>query len=180
MAKKLDQLIVIDVESSCWEGSTPKGQISDIIDIGICIIDIDSGQRLEKVSILVKPEHSSLSEFCSKFTHLTQEQVNKGISFKEACSLLKIKYLTKKRTWASYGDYDRLQFDKQCKLYNVEYPFSSTHINIKNLFAIKKKLHQEVGMLKALEILNLPHEGLHHKAIDDAWNIGNILLEILW
>lgn len=180
LAKKLDQIIVIDVEATCWEGSPPKGEEAEIIEIGICPIDVVKGRKLEKKCIIIKPELSSLSEFCARLTHLTQEQLNKGISFKEACSLLEKKYLTKKRTWASYGDFDRNQFHRQCKLFKVDYPFGPSHINIKNLFAFNKKLSQEVGMMKALEILNLPHEGLHHRAIDDAWNIGNILLKILW
>ncbi len=92
MAKKLDQIIVVDIESTCWKDAPPAGEESEIIEIGICPIDISSGQRLEKESILVKPEHSKVSEFCTKLTTLTQAQVNQGITFQQACSILKKKY----------------------------------------------------------------------------------------
>ena len=29
LAKKLDQIIVIDVESTCWQGPPPRGQESE-------------------------------------------------------------------------------------------------------------------------------------------------------
>ncbi|MHA1301312.1 MAG: exonuclease domain-containing protein [Candidatus Helarchaeota archaeon] len=180
MAKKLDQIIVIDVEATCWEGSIPLGQESEIIQIGICPIDIMSEKKLEKISILIKPERSEMSEFCKKLTGLTPEQLEKGVTFKKACEILKNKYLTKKRTWASWGDYDRRQFEKQCKSRDIKYPFGVSHINIKNLFALMKKLPNEVGLAKALEILDLSMEGMHHRADDDAWNIATILAKLLF
>ena len=63
MAKRLDQILVIDVESTCWEGDPPAGQESDIIEIGLCTLDVTSGDRLESISILVKLS-SRLSRSC--------------------------------------------------------------------------------------------------------------------
>jgi inhibitor of KinA sporulation pathway (predicted exonuclease) len=179
VAKKLDQIIVVDIESTCWKDAPPAGEESEIIEIGICPIDISSGQRLEKESILVKPEHSKVSEFCTKLTTLTQAQVNQGITFQQACSILKKKYLSKERVWASYGDYDRRQFERQCQSFKISYPFGTKHLNVKSLFAIIHALPQEVGMEQALELLNLPLEGTHHRGGDDAWNIAAILSELL-
>ena len=179
MAKKLDKIIVVDVESTCWQDSKPAGQESDIIEIGICTLDVALGQRLEKESILVKPERSSVSEFCTQLTTLTQAQVEQGIAFEAACLILKKKYLSKERIWASYGDYDRRQFERQCQSLQVSYPFDTRHINVKSLFAIIHALPQEVGMDKALELLNLPLEGTHHRGGDDAWNIAAILSRLL-
>lgn len=179
MAKKLDQIIVIDIEATCWEGAITPRQESEIIEIGVCTVDIASRRRLEKESILVKPEHSTVSNFCTQLTTLTQEQVEQGITFSEACSILKKKYRVQERIWASYGDYDRLQFERQCQSRNISYPFGSRHINVKSLLAIIHPLESEVGMSQALTLLNLPLEGTHHRGGDDAWNIAAILSELL-
>ncbi|MCL1469670.1 3'-5' exonuclease [Argonema antarcticum] len=179
MAKKLDQIIVIDIEATCWSGSPRPGQENEIIEIGICTLDISSGERLEKESILVKPERSTVSEFCTQLTTLTQAQVDTGITFLEACAILKDKYLSHQRVWASYGEYDRQQFEKQCQSFNVTYPFGTRHINIKTLVAIFHALPKEVGMSGALELMNLPLEGTHHRGVDDAWNIAGILSELV-
>ena len=31
MARKLDQILVVDVEATCWEGDPPPGHISEIL-----------------------------------------------------------------------------------------------------------------------------------------------------
>ena len=179
MSNKLDTIVVIDIEATCWKGKPPPGQENEIIEIGICPLDIASGQPLEKESILVKPERSQVSEFCTNLTTLTQERVDQGISFSEACLLLEKKYNTHQKTWASYGDYDRKQFEKQCQSHGIRYPFGKRHINVKELFARRNALPKKVGMAAALNFLNLPLEGTHHRGDDDAWNIARILSLLL-
>ncbi len=180
MARKLDKLLIIDVESTCWKDQAPKNEQSEIIEIGICMIDLPIKERMEKRSILVKPKQSKVSPFCTQLTTLRQEDVDHGIDFQEACAVLKKEYLSKERTWASYGDYDRRQFERQCKDRNIGYPFGPSHINVKNLFAIKHSLPYEPGMAEALKLLKLPLEGTHHRGGDDAWNIASILLKLLF
>jgi inhibitor of KinA sporulation pathway (predicted exonuclease) len=179
MAKKLDQILIIDVESTCWGGSPPPGQESEIIEIGVCLLDVGSRERVSRESILVKPQYSTVSPFCTQLTTLTQAQVDAGIPFKEACALLKSKYLSKERTWASYGNYDRRQFERKCQNSQIGYPFGPTHLNVKNLFALTHGLPHEIGMAEALAVLDLPLTGTHHRGGDDAWNIAQILAILL-
>jgi inhibitor of KinA sporulation pathway (predicted exonuclease) len=180
VARKLDQILVIDVEATCWPGAPPDGQESEIIEIGICPVDVATGDRLEKDSILIKPTHSRVSEFCTQLTSLTQKQVDKnGISFARACALLERDYGSKKRVWASYGDYDRNLFQRQCDARDVHYPFSAGHINVKSLFGIMHALPYEVGMARAMAMCALEIEGLHHRGDDDAWNIALLLSHLI-
>ncbi len=180
MAAKLDQVIVIDVEATCWEGVPPEDQNNEIIEIGVCTLDVGTGSRLVRQSILVRPEHSEVSPFCTELTTLTQEQVNNGVSFERACAILRRRYISRERVWASYGDYDRRQFEKQCLAQNIDYPFGPSHINVKNLFALIYRLPREVGLLKALQTLELPADGTHHRGVDDAWNTALILSRLLF
>jgi inhibitor of KinA sporulation pathway (predicted exonuclease) len=175
----LDLLLVIDIEATCWEGEVPSGQENEIIEIGICTLDVATGERREKRSLLVRPERSQVSPFCTKLTTLTQEQVDQGISFAEACMILQSDYLSRERVWASYGDYDRAQFERQCRARQIAYPFGSRHINIKTLFAVCQGLSREVGMSQALNIAGIPLEGTHHRGNDDAWNIAAIMSRFL-
>jgi inhibitor of KinA sporulation pathway (predicted exonuclease) len=179
MARRLDHVVVVDVESTCWEGSPPPGQTSEIIEVGVCTFDVASATPLERESILVRPERSKVSEFCTALTTLTQEQVDAGVSFAEACSILKRDHLTRERPWASWGDYDRRQFERQCDATGVPFPFGPTHLNLKTLFAVAHALHREVGMEAALQRLGMPLEGAHHRGADDAWNIARLLATLL-
>lgn len=175
---------IIDLESTCWEGDPPPNQKQEIIEIGICVLDVKKEERVEKRSVLVQPEFSTISPFCTKLTTLTQDQVDKGLSFKEAIKILKNEYDSFNRTWSSYGDFDRKMFERQVKYYPRTperlYPFGPRHINIKNTFAVKNKLEREVGLDKALQLLGLPLEGTHHRGDDDAWNIGMVFIKTLW
>ncbi len=179
LAHKLDLIVVIDIEATCWEKARPKGQENEIIEVGVCTLDVQTGERLHKESILVRPERSKVSPFCTKLTTLTQEQVAKGISFTKACRRLKEKYATKQRVWASYGDYDRTIFAKQCARRKISYPFGETHINIKNMLAVMMGLKREISLAEAMIKLGLKFEGTHHRGHDDAWNAAMILAELM-
>ena len=180
MAQKLDKILIIDIEATCWEGANPAGMENDIIEIGVCLLDIQTGEITENKGILVKPERSVVSPFCTELTTITQGLLDKeGISFKEACAILRKEYLSQSRAWASFGAYDLKQFQRQCTATDIGYPFGPSHINVKTLFALKKKLVHEQGMAGALAILEIPLEGTHHRGVDDAKNIAKILLWIL-
>lgn len=175
MAKKLDHLLVIDLEATCWDGPPPAGEVSEVIEIGVCPLELSTGRRLAKRSLLIKPTRSRISEFCTRLTALTPEQVAGGITFTEACEVLRREYQSRDRVWASFGDYDRTMFQKQCEATGVPYPFGPRHLNVKTLFAIASGLPHEVGMGEALSLLGVPLEGIHHRGDDDAWNIAGIL-----
>ncbi len=179
MAKKLDQIIVVDLEATCWEGDPPPGQEQEIIEIGVCVLDIASGGRSGKRSLLVRPERSAISPFCTRLTTLTQEQVEQGLSFAEAIETLRREYRPAERTWASYGDYDRIALQRQCEQRGVIYPFGRTHLNVKNLLAISFNLPREVGLDRATAMCGLNLEGTHHRGDDDAWNIAAVLAVLL-
>jgi inhibitor of KinA sporulation pathway (predicted exonuclease) len=180
VTRKLDQILVVDIEATCWSGTPPDGQESEIIEIGVCTLDVASGEPIGKRSILVKPERSRVSEFCTELTGLTQKQVaSLGIPFDKACAVLEREFASKKRVWASYGDYDRNLFQRQCQMREVRYPFNDGHINVKNMFALIHCLPYEVGMVRALEILDVALEGTHHRGDDDAWNVAKILSKTL-
>ena len=179
MAKRLDQIVVVDVEATCWEGEPPAGQASEIIEIGLCLVDVASCERVARWGTFVRPERSDVSPFCTRLTTITPEQARGGLPFADACAQLRREFRTKDRAWASFGDYDRAQFERQCRAAEVPYPFGPSHLNVKTLLALTLGLEREVGMDRALALLDLPLEGTHHRADADAWNIGAILAALL-
>ena len=179
MAKNLDKIIVVDVESTCWNGKIPEGQVSEIIEIGLCLLDVQTLEISENRGIMVKPERSEVSDFCTELTTITPEMLKDGFSFAEACKILRKEYDSRNRVWASFGAYDLNQFKRQCKLFEVPYPFGPSHINVKVLFPLKQKLTRQTGMDGALKMLNIPLEGTHHRGVDDAKNIAKVLARLL-
>ncbi len=179
MAKKLDEILVIDVESTCWDGPPPPGEESEIIEVGLCVIDLMTLERIDKQSLLIRPQRSRLSPFCTELTTITEADLERGGSLAEACRILRKDYDAKNRPWASWGDYDRRQFEKVCRASEVGYPFGPTHLNIKNLFAMAAGASHELGLDAAFSRLGWQMEGTHHRGVDDAWNIARILCHLL-
>jgi inhibitor of KinA sporulation pathway (predicted exonuclease) len=169
-------LNVVDVEATCWEGDPPPGEVSEIIEIGLTVLDLARGERLAKHRLLVRPERSRVSAFCTGLTGLTQREVDGGVSFAEACRWLAKDHAAGVRPWASWGDYDRHQFTRQCAATGVDYPFGSRHTNAKAAFTEARGLRRRPGMAQALELAGLPLEGRHHCGADDAWNIAALVL----
>lgn len=177
--RKLDKIIVIDLEATCWEGDPPAGDSTEIIEIGLCVLDVATGHREPARAILVKPQHSTLSPYCQKLTTITPEMLENAPNLVEACAILREEYLSETRTWASYGDYDRIMLRAQCEAWGIPYPFGRSHINVKNLLALQNNLNREVNLQEATAMLGLPFEGTIHRGMDDAWNIAAVLDRIL-
>jgi inhibitor of KinA sporulation pathway (predicted exonuclease) len=173
---------VVDIEATCVDTEHgevfPVGEESEIIEIGIAELDIDKGEVTRTWDYIIKPKHSKVSKFCTDLTTLTQEVVDKRVPFEHAIKEM-IKTGTKSRVWASFGEYDKKMFKKQCEARGVEYPFHEQHLNVKTLFCFKNKIHKGVGTHKAVEHLGLTFEGTPHRGIDDAKMIAKILASVL-
>ncbi|QDU95650.1 3'-5' exonuclease [Lignipirellula cremea] len=179
MAKLLDQVLVIDVESTCWNRPPPPNQISEIIEIGLCTVDMATLRRREKRCILVSPARSHVSQFCTSLTGITPDLVEHADDLATAVDLLMNKYKSRERLFASWGDYDRGQFERNCRDYMLPYPFGPTHLNVKTLFSLALGLPEELEIDAACDRVGLPMEGDHHRGVDDAWNIANLFLLLL-
>ena len=179
MAKLLDKILVVDVESTCWEGYPPSGQVSEIIEIGICTIDVATLTPDEKRGIFVRPVQSQVSEFCTRLTTITSEQLQGAEPLQAALRVLRHDFRSHERLWASWGDYDRRQFERNCSARGLGYPFGIGHLNVKTLFAAGAGLSREVGMDEACHQVGIEMEGVHHRGVDDAWNIAKVLCLLL-
>lgn len=173
--KDLSKILFVDVEATCWNAQPPGGEQNEIIEIGCSLFDLTQRKIIKQQGILVKPQFSQVSPFCTELTTLTQELLDKeGVLYQEALEILDAEFSPKLVTWASWGDYDRKQFEKNGALYGTKYPFGSTHLNVKNLFALKHRLPKEMAMTEALEHIKMKLVGTHHRGIDDSGNIARL------
>jgi inhibitor of KinA sporulation pathway (predicted exonuclease) len=166
------------VEATCWEGEAPPGQVGEIVEVGLAVVDLGRGERVGRHRILVRPARSRVSAFCTELTGLTQREVDGGVTFAQACRALAAEHDAGARPWASWGDYDRKQFTRQCQAAGVPYPFGHRHINAKAVFTEAFGLRRRPGMAHALRVAGLPLEGRHHRGEDDAWNIATLVLRL--
>jgi inhibitor of KinA sporulation pathway (predicted exonuclease) len=196
MSKKIkfDNIVVVDLEMSC-DGCVScmknvcncSGEIKnytenverEIIEIGLCLLNVKSLRRHSRRSIIVKPTTAKITEYCTKLTGITQKEVDEGNSLEDACFVLKKEYSTKKRVWASWGNWDRQQMDLECDLLDIENPMNPRHINIKAQLPILLNLDKELSLSDAVEFLKLEFEGAPHRGSWDAWMEAQILAMII-
>lgn len=179
---KLTELVnVIDVESTCWEPpeSRPKTEFSEIIEIGIAVVNTKDLVVLENATLCINPQYSKVSDFCTKLTSLSQKDLEGHLGFKETLEDFVKRFNPADRAFISWGDYDRIMFEKNCVQYNCEYPFGRRHLNFRHLFSLLHGLDKELEIPKALSLLNKPFKGTLHRGIDDSVNIAELLIETL-
>lgn len=173
-------LMVIDVEATCWETiEEQKSQPNEVIEIGYSFIN--EGIVSQGKSIIIKPEFSSLSQFCTKLTGITQEILDSGVNYK-----IGYKNLSKLITspWASWGYYDYSILNGMCSLYKISNFIPSSHINIRKMFAeiVMKSDNPKTAPSNpkdAMSIIKMKWEGANHRGDSDAYNIARIYVELL-
>jgi inhibitor of KinA sporulation pathway (predicted exonuclease) len=179
MVIRKDQILVVDLEATCWEGyKAPIGQMNEIIEIGICLLNVTDLSISAKRSLLVTPLESEISPFCTTLTSITPQMVaQEGQPFEVACAILEQDYDSRNILWTSWGAYDHEMFRTQCKRRKQRYPFSKKHANLKRVFAEAKG--ERMGTERALEALAMSFEGTRHRADDDAYNAARILARLI-
>ncbi len=123
--KTTDNILIIDLEATCWNDRPPRGQESEIIEIGVCIMNAKTGKISQNEGILVKPQFSKVSPFCTELTSITQQMLdNEGVLLEDALDILRAEYDSEDLTWASYGNYDLNMLQNQARRFNLDYPLS--------------------------------------------------------
>lgn len=175
MSPHLDRILVIDLEATCdepkpaWDG--------EITEIGVAVLDCDTLTVIEQHQTFVVPTSTPVTAFCTRLTTITPEMLtvqNGARPFPEAINWIK-KLGAKNNVWASWGDYDRKQFERQCRNEKIAYPFGPGHINVKTLFALATGMKRGIGAKEATEYCGLEWQGTHHRGLADAINIANVL-----
>lgn len=87
--------ILIDLEATCWDKNTDEGRRktnrneNEIIEIGAVLIS-DKFTMVATIDQFVRPTlNPKLSDFCTKLTTITQEEVDAAPTFSEAWTRFK-------------------------------------------------------------------------------------------
>lgn len=173
--------MVIDLETTCWETPQEQGtQTTDITEIGVAIVDLRTRTLETSHQIYVLPTRSIVSAFCTALTGITQQLLNeKGIPFPVAWDRLE-EFVREHNTgtWASWGDFDRLELQRACAWYKEDWILPRTHFNIKQLEATARGRDRGVGQKRAAVAAGLEWEGRNHCGRDDAVMAARVLLDV--
>jgi len=175
------QYVIFDLEATCWEEKNDRPK--EIIEIGAVKLN-ENLEVIDRFSEFAKPTiNPELTEFCKNLTTIKQEDVNNAKTFNIAIKDFEnwIFSSSEDVKMISWGYYDKKQILEEATLKNysggILKLLEERHISLKHEFARMRK-ERTCGMARALEKLNIPLEGMHHRGIDDAKNIAKIFTAV--
>jgi inhibitor of KinA sporulation pathway (predicted exonuclease) len=171
--------VIADLEATCWEKGTKPARM-EIIEIGAVMLPSAAGEVVDAFAETVRPVREPvLSDFCLQLTGIRQSDVDRADTFLGVFPRFVEWIGPEAYTLCSWGAYDLRQFRVDCKRHGIPLPEGfEQHLNLKQAFADLESI-KPCGMKGALRRLEIPLEGRHHRAIDDARNIAKIARIVL-
>ena len=179
-------LCVCDLEATCDEASGFKNYEHEIIEMPVVVIDLNNGgEVVAEFHSYVRPTlNSTLTEFCTKLTGITQEQVDAAPTLAEVLVQFEQWRLEHNLTYtddvknfafAADGPWDLRYFlHGECTRKGIsKAAYFDKWCNIKALFADFYHV-RACKIHKMLQRQGMKFEGRLHSGIDDTRNIARI------
>jgi inhibitor of KinA sporulation pathway (predicted exonuclease) len=181
-------ICVLDFEANCNE----KGEkhMNEIIEFPSVLykwnLMTNEFKEISRYQDYVKPiKNVIITDYCTNLTGITQEQVDKGIPFRESfqghydwikqhVKLVLVDYST---TLVTCGNWDLMtMLPKDCKRYGIIYypDIYKKFINIKISYQKTLNTPKQYGLANMISIIKMKMEGRHHSGIADCHNTGRI------
>jgi inhibitor of KinA sporulation pathway (predicted exonuclease) len=169
--------LLIDVEATCSnDDSIPRHEM-EIIELGAVMVEASSLDVIETFQSFVRPQrHPRLTPWCRELTTIRQIEVDTAQPFPQVLGSFS-RWLRgyHQALFCSWGEYDRIQLQRDCRWHRVAYPLGERHRNLKTAFASRQKLDRPIGLTAALRHTRQPFQGTLHRALDDALNMARLL-----
>jgi len=170
--------LFIDFEMSMPPYSNYETFVSEIIQVGYVLTD-QFGEIKDQFSSYIKPSiFPEISLRTIKFLHITQENIETGITFKEFYNILNDIYRKYNPTVYVWGKNDQLELNKALKTLKLR-NFTKTmrFIDLLNLHKIYYGLKNDIGLFNAYNLYSDKDlSNQKHDAFEDAV----VTKEIFW
>ncbi|MEK0312897.1 3'-5' exonuclease [Cohnella sp. 56] len=172
--------IVYDLEMTVRR---KKGQIAEIIEIGAAKVGLVEGVPgiVDTFQAFVKPTVVPLlSPDTTAFTGITQADVDAAGRLPEALGAFAGWIGQDEYYLCAWGPDDLRQLLQECRQMQIDTSWMVNHNNLQKMLSkvFKLEKHQQMGLKAALEMLEIPFSGSHHRALDDALNTAQVLVKL--
>jgi sporulation inhibitor KapD len=172
-AKK--QYLFIDFEFTMPERNVRmRDFFAEIIEVGIVAV-VDE-KVTEQFSSYVTPlKFPRLSERCKSFLHITQQQVDRGLTIYELIKkLAEFNQDNVDTTIVTWGNMDMKVLRQNCLMAGVAFPFNGAELDLSMEYKRFFGDQNQTGLWKAVQEYGKEGTGKHHRALDDALTTYNI------
>lgn len=168
------QYLFIDFEFTMPERNVRmKDFYAEIIEVGL--VSVIDDQIKEQFSSYVTPvKFPILSERCKSFLHISQQQVDQGISFYELIRKLGEFNNHYETTIVTWGNMDMKVLRHNCLAAGLTFPFKAAELDLSMEYKRFFGDQNQTGLWKAVQEYGKEGTGRHHRALDDALTTFNI------
>lgn len=172
--KEEHRYLFIDFEFTMPEkGNRFKGFYPEIIEAGI--VSVVNEQVCDQYSSYISPiRFPKLSERCKSFLHISQEQVDQGISFLELVKKMKEISRNQACTIITWGNMDMRVLRNNCHHAGLPFPLIGKEVDLAMEYKRFFGDQNQTGLWKAVQEYGKEGTGKHHRALDDALTTYNI------
>ena len=173
----LDHLLVVDFEATCCNRGTITKKDVEIIELGAVLVSWPSLETTLKFQRFIRPvKKPKLTRFCTKLTGIEQSQVDKAETFPKVIKHLKKEVLRERAViFCCWSPFDWKQINRDCLAHEIDNPFTQGYWDLQRMFRKQQRLPRNMGLSKAIELVNLDFIGSPHRGIDDAINTSRLL-----
>lgn len=172
--KKPKQYLFIDFEFTMPErNGRNKNFFPEIIEAGMVSV-VDDVIQEEFSSFVIPVTFPKLSDRCKSFLHITQQQVDGGITFLELVDKMKEYNNGFENTVITWGNMDMRVLRQNCLQSGVDFPFQAKEIDLSMEYKRFFGDQNQTGLWKAVQEYGKEGTGKHHRALDDALTTFNI------
>lgn len=126
--KKLNEVVIFDLEATCEDKSIVFDFDKETIEIGA--VKIVDNQIVGEFSTFIKPRDTSITPFCTELTTITETDLQDAPDFLTATA--SFEHFIGNAKILSWGDYDRKQLIKDFERHHATIPFwLKRHVNLK-------------------------------------------------
>jgi sporulation inhibitor KapD len=172
--KRKRQHLFIDFEFTMPERNVRmKDFFAEIIEVGI--VSVVENQITDQFSSFVTPlKFPILSERCKSFLHISQQQVDTGLSFYELVRKMEEFRKNYETTIVTWGNMDMKVLRHNCLTAEVDFPFDAAELDLSMEYKRFFGDQNQTGLWKAVQEYGKEGTGRHHRALDDALTTYNI------
>ncbi|MBS4190730.1 3'-5' exonuclease KapD [Bacillus sp. FJAT-49705] len=166
--------LFIDFEFTMPEkGKRSKGFYPEIIEAGI--VSVANDRIYDQFSSYVSPvRFPKLTERCKAFLHISQEQVDQGITFQDLVKKMKEMSGNQSCSIITWGNMDMRVLRNNCQQAGLPFPFKGREVDFSMEYKRFFGDQNQTGLWKAVQEYGKEGTGKHHRALDDAMTTYNI------
>ena len=157
-----------------------KGQLSQIVEIGACKLDLNSNKIVDTFQIYISPKGGYVAKSTRKFINMKKEDLKQAVPFKEGIDKFTY-WIGHDYYLCSWGRDDRIHLIDQLVRNKMDISWLKNYNDLQKPIGkiLTNNTKNQLGLKNALEIAGIESIGVAHRGIDDALNTTQLLIKYI-